>query len=43
MSEYHYYEFAALDRPLAPQQQAELRERSSRARITLGGVINEYH
>lgn len=43
MSEYQYYEFAALDRPLTPQQQAELRERSSRARITPGGFINAYH
>ncbi|MDZ7856171.1 hypothetical protein [Sphaerotilus sp.] len=43
MSEYQYYEFAALDRPLTPQQQAELRERSSRARITPGGFVNEYH
>jgi hypothetical protein len=43
MSEYQYYEFAALDRPLTPQQQAELRERSSRARITPGSFVNEYH
>lgn len=43
MSEYQYYEFAALDRPLTPQQQAELRKLSSRARITPGGFINEYH
>lgn len=43
MSEYQYYEFAAVDRPLSPQQQAELRSRSSRATITPGSFINEYH
>jgi len=43
MSEYQYYEFAAVDRPLTPQQQAELRGRSSRATITPGSFINEYH
>lgn len=43
MSEYQYYEFAAVDRPLTPQQQAELRSRSSRATITSGSFINEYH
>jgi hypothetical protein len=43
MSEYQYYEFAAVDRPLTPQQQAELRARSSRATITATSFINEYH
>lgn len=43
MSEYQYYEFAAVDRPLSPQQQAELRSRSTRATITAGSFINEYH
>lgn len=43
MSEYQYYEFAAVDCPLSPQQQAELRARSSRATITAGSFINEYH
>lgn len=43
MSEYQYYEFAAVDCPLTPQQQAELRGRSSRATITPGSFINEYH
>ncbi len=43
MSTYQYYEFAALDRPLTPQQQAELRSRSTRATITAASLINEYH
>ncbi len=43
MSEYQYYEFAAVDQPLSAQQQAELRARSTRARITASGFINEYH
>jgi hypothetical protein len=30
MSEYQYYEFLALDRPLAGEQRAELRSVSSR-------------
>jgi hypothetical protein len=29
MSEYQYYEFRAVDKPLTPQQQAELRSRDS--------------
>lgn len=43
MSEYQYYEFAAVDQPLSAQQQAELRARSTRARITACGFVNEYH
>ena len=43
MSEYQYYEFAAVDQSLTPQQQAELRRRSSRATITPTSFINEYH
>jgi hypothetical protein len=43
MSEYQYYEFAAVDKPLSPQQQAELRARSSRATITATSFTNEYH
>lgn len=43
MSEYQYYEFSALDRPLTPAQQAELRACSTRARITAAGFCNEYH
>ena len=43
MSEYQYYEFAAIDRPLTGQQQAELRSRSTRATITASSFVNEYH
>lgn len=43
MSEYQYYEFAAVDQPLSLQQQAELRACSTRARITPRGFVNEYH
>jgi hypothetical protein len=32
MSEYQYYEFVAIDRPISRQQQAELRNLSTRAR-----------
>lgn len=43
MSEYQYYEFLAVDRPLDEQQQAEVRALSSRARITATSFANEYH
>lgn len=43
MSEYQYYEFSAIERPLTTQQQAELRACSSRARITATSFCNEYH
>ncbi|CAN7246293.1 hypothetical protein LJR034_000917 [Caballeronia sp. LjRoot34] len=43
MSEYQYYEFAAVDRPLTGQQRAELRSRSTRATITASSFVNEYH
>ncbi|MCX7258063.1 MAG: hypothetical protein NTZ64_15460 [Polaromonas sp.] len=43
MSEYQYYEFSAVDQPLSAQQQAELRARSTRATITPGSFVNEYH
>ena len=43
MSEYQYYEFVAVDQPLSAKQQAELRARSSRAIITAGSFLNEYH
>jgi hypothetical protein len=42
MSEYQYYEFLALDRPLTDQQRAELRSISSRAEITATRFVNEY-
>lgn len=43
MSEYQYYEFAAVDQPLSKQQQAELRAKSSRAAISASSFQNEYH
>jgi hypothetical protein len=42
MSEYEYYEFQAVDRPLTPEQMAELRAYSTRARITQTSFINFY-
>src|SRR5579863_7882631 len=42
MSEYQYYEFLALDRPLTDTQRAELRSISSRAEITATRFVNEY-
>jgi hypothetical protein len=42
MSEYRYYEFAALDRALNDRQQAELRAISTRATITPAGFVNVY-
>lgn len=43
MSEYQYYEFQAVDRPLSKDEQAELRSCSSRARISSTHFVNEYH
>jgi hypothetical protein len=43
VSEYQYYEFLALDRPLTTAEQAEVRELSTRARITATSFTNEYH
>jgi hypothetical protein len=43
VSEYQYYEFIALDRPLDDDQQAEVRSLSTRARITATSFVNEYH
>jgi len=43
MSEYQYYEFQALDRPLTREQMAELRAVSSRAKITAYNFVNEYN
>lgn len=42
MSEYRYYEFAAVDRPLSQKEMSELRELSSRAEITPRSLTNEY-
>ncbi len=43
MSEYQYYEFLALDKPLTDEQRAELRKLSSRAKITATRFVNEYN
>ncbi len=43
MSEYQYYEFLAIDRPLNGTEQAEVRSLSTRARITATSFVNEYH
>jgi hypothetical protein len=42
VSEYQYYEFLALDRPLTGQQRDELRSISTRAEITATRFVNEY-
>lgn len=43
MSEYQYYEFQAIDRPLDRAAQEEVRSVSSRARITATSFTNEYN
>ncbi|WP_280208136.1 hypothetical protein [Nocardia cyriacigeorgica] len=43
MSEYQYYEFLAVDRPLDDDEQAAVRSLSTRARITATSFVNEYH
>jgi hypothetical protein len=43
MSEYQYYQFLAVDRPLTAAEQAEVRQLSTRARITATSFTNEYH
>lgn len=42
MSEYQYFEFAALDRPLTTAEMRQLRAASSRADITPAGFVNAY-
>ena len=42
MSEYQYYEFQAIDRPLTEKEMGELRAYSTRARITPTSFINDY-
>jgi hypothetical protein len=42
MSEYQYYEFRAIDRPLTTEEMAELRSYSTRARITPTSFTNDY-
>ena len=43
MSEYQYYEFQAIDRPLTADEMATLRQYSTRARITPTSFVNEYN
>ena len=43
MSEYQFYEFQAIDRPLSKAEMAELRALSTRATITSTRLQNEYH
>lgn len=42
MSEYQYYEFAAIERPLSRAEMAQLRAVSTRAEITPAGFMNHY-
>lgn len=42
MSEYQYYEFQAIERPLTAKEMSELRSYSTRARITPTSFVNEY-
>jgi len=42
MSEYQYYEFQAIDRPLTEKDMRELRSYSTRARITSTSFVNDY-
>ncbi len=42
MSEYQYYDFRAIDRPLTKQEMAALRAISSRAEITPTSFVNTY-
>jgi hypothetical protein len=43
VSEYQYYHFLAIDKPLDNDQLAELRALSSRAEITAHSFVNEYN
>jgi hypothetical protein len=43
MSEYQYYEFTAIDKPLNEKDMRVLRNLSSRAQITPTSFVNEYH
>jgi hypothetical protein len=43
VSEYQYYEFLAVDRPLDPDQLQQVRALSSRARITSTSFVNTYN
>jgi len=43
MSEYQYYEFLAVDRPLTDREMGELRDISTRAHITPTSFVNTYN
>ncbi len=43
MSEYQYYEFQAIDKPLSERDQEVLRGISSRAQLTSTSFVNEYN
>lgn len=43
MSEYQYYEFLAVDRPLSEEEMRELRSISTRAQITRTSFVNVYN
>jgi len=43
MSEYQYFDFRAIDRPLTEKQMQTLRSYSTRAEITPNKFVNEYH
>ena len=43
MSEYQYYEFKAVDKPLSEKDMQALRNLSTRARITPTSFVNEYN
>ena len=42
MSEYQYFEFQAIDRPLSQTDREALRDLSTRARITATSFTNSY-
>jgi hypothetical protein len=41
VSEYQYFEFQAIDRPLSKKEMAELRSYSTRARITPASFVRD--
>ena len=43
MSEFQYYEFAAIDRPLSEEEMDRLRAVSSRGEISRSGFVNHYN
>ena len=43
MSEYQYYEFLAIDRPLTSKERDAIRQFSTRAEISSTSFTNEYH